>query len=75
MSLIRRSITLMELPSGGWLWKEQDRTYKSAATALRAVRRAAMHDVLQAGGIVTTVLTWEPCSYVGTLAVQAITAE
>jgi hypothetical protein len=37
--MIHRSITMMELPSGGWLWKEHDRTYKSAATAMRAISR------------------------------------
>jgi hypothetical protein len=69
--MIRRSITLMELPAGGWLWKEHDRTYKSAATALRAVRLADRR-MVHPGGVVVSVLTWEPCSRVGRLAVQAL---
>jgi hypothetical protein len=69
--MIRRSITLMELPAGGWLWKEHDRTYKSAATALRAIRRADRL-MVRPGSAVTTVITWEPCTYAGQLAAKAV---
>jgi len=71
--MIHRSITMMELPSGGWLWKEHDRTYKSAATAMRAISRENAL-IARSRGAVVTVLTWEPCTYAGQLAAKAVAA-
>jgi hypothetical protein len=66
---MRQSITLMELPAGGWLWKEHGRTYTSAVMAYRAVMSDA-RKLAARGVVVVTLITWEPCSDAGRIAAQ-----
>jgi hypothetical protein len=67
--MTRQTITLMELPRGGWLWKEHGREYGSAVMAHRAVMRDA-RKLAARGVVVVTLITWEPRSDAGRIAAQ-----
>lgn len=69
----RQTVTLKELPTGGWLWLEHGRTYVSALTALRSVKRDARR-LASDGGTVATVITWETCSNAGRAIVRLFAA-
>jgi hypothetical protein len=69
---IRKSITILELPSG-WLAKERGTTYKTAHAALQAIRRE--HRGIARGipsAAVVGVITWEPTTAVGRSVVLAL---
>jgi hypothetical protein len=70
--IIRKSITLLELPTG-WLAKERGTTYKTAHAAMRATHRedrAIARDVPSAA--VIRLVTWEPTTQAGRSIVLAL---
>lgn len=68
------SATVRELPSG-WLRKETGRTYKTAASANRAIRREAKQIVRNnSNSAVIQPITWEPTTRAG-IAVARVLSE
>ena len=70
--IIRKSTTLLELPTG-WLAKERGTTYKTAHAALRATRRedrAIARDL--PSSMVIRMINWEPTTNVGRYVVLAL---
>jgi hypothetical protein len=64
------SVTIMEVPGHGWVWKEIGRTYKTAHGAFQAVLR----DGQKFNQTVAHVVTWEPATPAGTIIVRSITS-
>ena len=70
--IIRKSTTLLELPTG-WLAKERGTTYKTAHAALQATRREdrrIARDLPSAA--VVRFINWEPTTAVGRSVVLAL---
>ncbi len=70
--VIRRSITIRELPIG-WLAKEYGTTYKTAHAALQATRREdrAITRGLPSSAVVR-IVNWEPTTNAGRAVVLAL---
>lgn len=66
MKLARLVLDVLEIPGRGWLVKQWGRYFKTAVSAQRSI-----HRTLPPNSIL--VLTWEPTTVGGRLAVHAIT--
>lgn len=66
-------VTIVELKNG-WLWKEQSRTYKTAVSALKAIKRDGKRMTPKDGAIVQ-VITWDTKTLTGKAIVKALTEE
>jgi hypothetical protein len=63
-------VTISEVKNG-WLWKEMGRTFKTAANALRAVKRDGQ-SATPSDGVCIQKVTWEPATKLGALIVRGL---
>lgn len=66
VKLTRLALDVLEVRGRGWLVKQWGRYYKTAASAQRRIHRDLPENSI-------LVLTWEPTTLGGRLAVEAIT--
>ena len=73
--VIKRTITIAEIPGKGWMWRERGNRRRALADMLKLVERDTKELVKNATDkvAVVTVINYETVTDLGTMVVRALT--
>lgn len=70
--IVKRVITIREVPGKGWLWLERDTRRGALGDMLRLINREDKELIKNGAGAVVNVITYEPVTSLGTVVVKAL---